>query len=141
MGSFFSNMSRTCPPLWRSRDENERPPVPALRLEATHAEERSHGSGDGLDSEGDDTSALPSADETNLTNVADGFFRAPEGALYEVVSPPDPMEVSPGQGQIIQGLIINPRLDQHSSANVPAITLPNRGRRQPDQGLMRVARE
>ena len=154
-------MSRTCPPFWRSRDENERPPVPALRLEATHAEEPSHGSGDGLDSEGDDASPLPSADETNLTNdadaffrapegalipvelldVADAFFRAPEGALNVVVSPPDPMEVGPGQGQIIQGLVINPRFDQHSSANVPAITIPNRGRRQPDQGTMRVARE
>ena len=138
MGSFFSNMSRTCPPLWRSRDENERPPVPALRLEATHAEEPSHGSGDGLDSEGDDTSALPSVDETNLTNVADAFFRAPEGALIEVEfgPPPDPIEF----GQV-QGRIINPRLDQHSSANIPAIAGPNRGRRQPDQGTMRVARE
>ena len=135
MGSFFSCV---CLPLWRSRDENERPPVPALRLEATHAEERSHGSGDGLDSEGDDTSSLPSADETNLTNVADAFFRAPEGALIpvEISAPPDPMEIGQGQDRII-----NPRLDQHSSANVPVITLPNRGRRQPDQGDMRVARE
>ena len=131
MGSFFSCV---CLPLWRSRDENERP----LRLEATHAEEPSHGSGDGLDSEGDDTSSLPSADETNLTNVADAFFRAPEGALIpvEISAPPDPMEIGQGQDRII-----NPRLDQHSSANVPVITLPNRGRRQPDQGDMRVARE
>jgi hypothetical protein len=32
-------------------------------------------------------------------------------------------------------------LDQHSSTNVPAILIPNRGRRQPEQGTMRVARE
>ena len=95
---------------------------------------------EGLDSEGDGTSPLPSADETNLTIVADEFDRAHEGALIEVdiPPPPDPIEVGVGQ---VHRRIINPRLDQHSSANVPAITLPNRGRRQPDQGLMRVARE
>ena len=93
---------------------------------------------EGLDSEGDGTSPSASADETNLTNVADAFFRAPEGALIEVEfgPPPDPIEF----GQV-QGRIINPRLDQHSSANIPAIAVPNRGRRQPDQGTMRVARE
>ena len=103
MGSF---LSRVCPP------------VRAVRLEATHAEERSHGSGDGLDSEGDDTSSLPSADETNLTIVADEFVRAHEGALIEVdiPPPPDPIEVGVGQ---VHRRIINPRLDQPSSTNVP----------------------
>jgi hypothetical protein len=32
-------------------------------------------------------------------------------------------------------------LDQHSSTNVPVIAIPDRGRRQPDQGTMRVTRE
>ena len=92
---------------------------------------------EGLDSEGDGTSPLPSADETNLTIVADEFDRAHEGALIEFdISPPDPIEVGQAQGRII-----NPRLDQHSNANIPAISIPNRGRRQPDQGTMRVARE
>jgi hypothetical protein len=52
--------------------------------------------------------------------------------------PPDPIEVGVGQ---VHRRIINPRLDQHSSTNVPVIAIPDRGRRQPDQGTMRVARE
>ena len=73
---------------------------------------------EGLDSEGDGTSPSASADETNLTNVADEFVRAHEGALIEVdiPPPPDPIEVGVGQ---VHRRIINPRLDQHSSTNVP----------------------